>query len=295
MKNTELFKEVSPLSDKDCFIVMERLKTNFNFPLHVHPECELNFIENAKGAQRIVGDSIEEITNEELVLITNPRLEHAWMDHRNQSASIHEITVQFHPNLFSDTFLNKNQMLSIRKLFQRGEKGVVFGASTVAKVRPLLKTLSCETDSFYSLTKLLIILHELSLDADLRELATGSFDAEETESYESKQLEKAMDYMYHHYADELSLNDMAREMNMSSQSFARLVKKHTSKSFTDLLIDIRLGIASRRLIETTDSVAEIGYDCGFNNLSNFNRLFRKKKGVTPTDFRRNYLRNRIIV
>ena len=77
MINTELFKEVSPLSSKDCFILIERQKTNFNFPIHIHPECELNFIENAKGAQRIVGDSIEEIDEEELVLVTNPHLEHA--------------------------------------------------------------------------------------------------------------------------------------------------------------------------------------------------------------------------
>lgn len=71
MINTELFKEVSPLSAKDCFILIERQKSNFNFPIHIHPEYELNYIENAKGAQRIVGDSIEEIEEEELVLVTN--------------------------------------------------------------------------------------------------------------------------------------------------------------------------------------------------------------------------------
>lgn len=64
MINTELFKEVSPLSAKDCFILIERQKSNFNFPIHIHPEYELNYIENAKGAQRIVGDSIEEIEEE---------------------------------------------------------------------------------------------------------------------------------------------------------------------------------------------------------------------------------------
>lgn len=105
MINTELFKEVSPLSSKDCFILIERQKTNFNFPIHIHPECELNFIENAKGAQRIVGDSIEEIDEEELVLVTNPHLEHAWKDYRNVSKNIHEITIQFHPDLLTDTFL----------------------------------------------------------------------------------------------------------------------------------------------------------------------------------------------
>lgn len=70
MINTELFKEVSPLSAKDCFILIERQKSNFNFPIHIHPEYELNYIENAKGAQRIVGDSIEEIEEEEPVPVS---------------------------------------------------------------------------------------------------------------------------------------------------------------------------------------------------------------------------------
>lgn len=95
MINTELFKEVSPLSAKDCFILIERQKSNFNFPIHIHPEYELNYIENAKGAQRIVGDSIEEIEEEELVLVTNPQLEHAWRDYNNKPQNIHEITIQF--------------------------------------------------------------------------------------------------------------------------------------------------------------------------------------------------------
>ena len=136
MINTELFKEVSPLSSKDCFILIERQKTNFNFPIHIHPECELNFIENAKGAQRIVGDSIEEIDEEELVLVTNPHLEHAWKDYRNVSKNIHEITIQFHPDLLTDTFLNKNQMISIRQLFRHAERGVAFSRESIATGAP---------------------------------------------------------------------------------------------------------------------------------------------------------------
>lgn len=160
MINTELFKEVSPLSAKDCFILIERQKSNFNFPIHIHPEYELNYIENAKGAQRIVGDSIEEIEEEELVLVTNPQLEHAWRDYNNKPQNIHEITIQFHSDLLSDQILNRNQMISIRELFHRARKGIVFSRETIAKVRPLLKTLSCENDSFYSLIKLLVILHD---------------------------------------------------------------------------------------------------------------------------------------
>ena len=296
MINTELFKEVSPLSSKDCFILIERQKTNFNFPIHIHPECELNFIENAKGAQRIVGDSIEEIDEEELVLVTNPHLEHAWKDYRNVSKNIHEITIQFHPDLLTDTFLNKNQMISIRQLFRHAERGVAFSRESIAKVRPLLKTLTCENDSFYSLIKLLIILHELSIDKGMRELSTGQFAANVMHQHSSDEsLGRVMDYLSRHYSEVIRLSEVAEMVNMSESSFCRFFKQHTSKSFIDFLTDIRLGAASRALIDSSLSIAEIGYECGFNNLSNFNRIFKKKKGVTPSEFRDNYRKNKTII
>ena len=296
MINTELFKEVSPLSSKDCFILIERQKTNFNFPIHIHPECALNFIENAKGAQRIVGDSIEEIDEEELVLVTNPHLEHAWKDYRNVSKNIHEITIQFHPDLLTDTFLNKNQMISIRQLFRHAERGVAFSRESIAKVRPLLKTLTCENDSFYSLIKLLIILHELSIDKGMRELSTGQFAANVMHQHSSDEsLGRVMDYLSRHYSEVIRLSEVAEMVNMSESSFCRFFKQHTSKSFIDFLTDIRLGAASRALIDSSLSIAEIGYDCGFNNLSNFNRIFKKKKGVTPSEFRDNYRKNKTII
>ena len=296
MINTELFKEVSPLSSKDCFILIARQKTNFNFPIHIHPECELNFIENAKGAQRIVGDSIEEIDEEELVLVTNPHLEHAWKDYRNVSKNIHEITIQFHPDLLTDTFLNKNQMISIRQLFRHAERGVAFSRESIAKVRPLLKTLTCENDSFYSLIKLLIILHELSIDKGMRELSTGQFAANVMHQHSSDEsLGRVMDYLSRHYSEVIRLSEVAEMVNMSESSFCRFFKQHTSKSFIDFLTDIRLGAASRALIDSSLSIAEIGYDCGFNNLSNFNRIFKKKKGVTPSEFRDNYRKNKTII
>lgn len=296
MINSELFKEVSPLSEKDCFILIERQKSNFNFPIHIHPECELNYIENAKGAQRIVGDSVEDIDDEELVLITNPKLEHAWIDHNNKSTNIHEITIQFHSNLFTEVFLNKNQMISIQQLFEHAKHGVVFTSETIAKVRPLLKTLTCENDSFYSLSKLLIIFHELSLDKEMRELATTQFSSSTTErSNDDGKLNKITDYVNNHYSEVIRLSDVAEMANMSEASFCRFIKQHTSKSFIDFLTDIRIGAASRALVDSSSSIAEIGYDCGFNNLSNFNRIFKKKKGVTPHEFRDNYRKNKTII
>lgn len=295
MITTELFKEVSPLSDKDCFIVMERLKSTFNFPIHVHPECEINFIEHARGAQRIVGDSVETITDEDLVLITNPHLEHAWMNHECKSQNIHEITIQFHESSIPSELLEKNQFQSIKQLLEKAQKGVVFGPAAIGKVRPLLRTITCETDGFYSVLKLLMILHELSLSEDIRPLASHSFICSNKPLEEDPRINKVMEYIRKNYQQQVRLSDIAALINMSEPSFCRFIKQRTSKCFIDFLTDIRLGYAIRLLIDSTQSVAEIGYACGFNNLSNFNRIFKKKKGMPPTEFRENYRKKKVIV
>lgn len=292
---TELFKEVSPLSDTDCFIVIERLKSTFNFPIHIHPEYELNFIENAQGAQRIVGDSVETIGNEELVLITNPHLEHAWVNHTCKSQQIHELTIQFHGSSLPDELLNKNPFQSIKTLFAKAQNGLAFGPQTVGKVRPLIKTINCDSDRFYSIIKLLTILHELSLAEDAKVLASHSFVRKAGPTEEDPRINKVVNFLHEHYDKQVRLSDVADLINMSEASFCRFIKQRTSKSFVDFFTDIRIGIAVRLLIDSAQTIAEIGYACGFNNLSNFNRIFKKKKGMPPSEFRENYRKKKVII
>ena len=90
-----IIREITPLSGKDCFYIADRNKTEFTYPMHCHKEFELNFVENAAGVQRIVGDSAEIIQDYDLVLITSPDLEHVWEQGTCHSDNIREITVQF--------------------------------------------------------------------------------------------------------------------------------------------------------------------------------------------------------
>jgi len=108
MQERDILHEITPLTDNDCFYVVERNKTEFTFPLHRHFEYELNYIENAAGARRIVGDSVEVVGNYDLVLITGHELEHVWENHNCSSGQIREITIQFSPTLFPEELLNKN-------------------------------------------------------------------------------------------------------------------------------------------------------------------------------------------
>lgn len=167
----DIMNEVTPLSDKDCFVIIERKKSHFDYPLHVHNEFELNYVENAAGAQRVVGDSVEEIGNRDLVLITDSNLEHAWVNHHIVPGDIYEVTLQFHPELFQEGFILKNQFLPVKRMMEQARHGLAFSEEAVVRIRPLLRHLVGQTDGFRKVLYFLELLNELAKDTGARVLS----------------------------------------------------------------------------------------------------------------------------
>ena len=294
MADKGVLHEITPLSDADCIYVIERRKEEFTFPIHTHLAFEINYIENAAGAQRIVGDSIEPVSKYDLVLITNQSLEHAWYTHNCTTKNIREITIQFSGDWFSDKFLEKNQFLSIKKMFEEGRKGLVFSLSTILKVRPLLNSLTCEEEGFYSVITFLSLLYELSIASDSRTLASSSF-AQVDNSIMSRRVKQVDAYLKENYAKNITLGEVAKMANMSEVAFSRFFSQHAGRSFTDYLTDIRIGKIMRLLVDSNKTIAEICYECGYNNISNFNRIFKKNKGCSPREFRETYRKKQVLV
>src|SRR5574344_636270 len=112
---SKIITEITPLSSKDCFYLVDRYKDCFTYPLHKHEEYELNFVENCEGARRVVGDSMEVLGNYDLAIIGHG-LEHVWEQNECKNRKIREITIQFAPDLFGDSFLGKNQLSTISKM-----------------------------------------------------------------------------------------------------------------------------------------------------------------------------------
>ncbi len=279
-------REITPLKETDCFLVFDRLKSDFTFPLHFHTEYELNFIINAQGAKRIVGDHICTIGDLELVMV-GPNLYHGWKDYHNDNAEeVHEITIQFPRNLFSKSILDKNVMKPIKELLEHSNRGVSFSPSTILYVKDKIMSLSQMTgfDSFIGLQTL---LYDLAMSRDQKLLTNISFQRGE-DFQNSEKIEKLYNFIKENFKQKIKLDDAAQMLNMSTVSFTRFIKQRTGKSFVDFVNEIRLGYATRLLIESTSSVSEVCYECGFNNISNFNRIFKKKQGVTPSEFRNNF-------
>ena len=289
-----IIHEISPLSGKDVLYIADRRKKEFTYPIHQHPVYELNFVERAPGVRRIVGDSNEVIGEYDLVLITSPDLEHVWEQNTCVSEDIREITIQFDIDFSANSLFDRNPFNSMKRMMVEAQKGLCFPLDAIMKVYRELDTLSSIKDGFYAFMQFLTILYELSKCEGARALSSTSFAKIEVPS-DSRRVQKVKTFIDAHYREDIRLAQLSDIAGMSDSSFSRFFKLHTGRNLSDYIIDLRLGHACRQLVDSTNSVAEICYACGFNNLSNFNRIFRKRKGCSPSEFRENYHKTRIVI
>ena len=294
MIESKVIHEITPLMGKEVLYIAERRKNEFTYPIHNHKVFELNFVEHAPGVHRIVGDSNEVIGDYDLVLITSPDLEHVWEQGSCTSEDIHEITVHFEFDFSEGSLFSRNPFDSVCHMMREARKGLSFSMDAIMRVYPMLTTLCQVKDGFYAFMQFLTILYELSKCDGAHTLASSSYAKVEVTS-DSRRVQKVKSYIEQNYKHEIRLKTLADIAGMSSSAFSRFFKLHTGRNLSEYIIDQRLGYASRLLVDSTNSIAEISYQCGFNNLSNFNRIFKKRKGCSPSEFRENYHKTRIIV
>lgn len=282
--NRNINRQITPLSDEDCFAVFDRQKKKFDFPVHFHPEYELNYIQNATGARRIVGDHIGEVGEYELVLL-GPNLIHCWEQGYCINENMHEITILFHDGLFHSSLLNRQAMHNFKTMLQLSQRGIFFSTDSILKVKRKLENLST-LKGHYAFLEFLGILFELSADKKYVPLS-GIPHAKEQE-YDNDKITIIQQYMIKHIHEKIKIQTLAQLINVTPVSCCRMIKKKTGRTFIEIMHEYRLGYASRLLIDTQKSIAEIAIESGFSNQSYFNRIFKRKKGCSPSTFRHNF-------
>jgi AraC-like DNA-binding protein len=294
MTHQKLLREITPLTESDCFMLFARKKDKFDFPLHYHEEFELNFIRNARGARRVVGDHTGEIDDLELVLVAS-NIPHGWFTHRCTSGQIEEITIQFHKDFLDAVFLKRNQLSFLKRMFEEAARGILFSRQTTEQLASRIVGLD-RRQGFGSVLEFMSILHDLSISRNMRMLSdVPSGHARENILYDDRNIRKAMQFIQERFADPITVEEVAALTGIPAGPFGRFFKRHTGNTFKEVLNEVRLGNASRMLIDTSRSVNEIAYNCGFNNLSYFNRLFKLKKHCTPKEFREKFSGTRIFI
>lgn len=280
----KFLREITPLTKGDSFLVFDRVKDNFDFPIHYHPEFELNFIKNAKGVKRVIGDHVEEIDDIELVLV-GPNLYHGWEMNTCKNKKIHEITIQFHNDLFDEALLSRRIMQSIKEMFNRSIHGILFSKKVALELEERIGKLS-KTDGIDYFLEIVSILHDLANSRNQRLLSTYTVDADKFEDDDKMKL--IYEFVQNNFSEKITLEDVSEVATMSPVSFNRFIKKRTGKTFVNYLNDIRVGYASRWLVEKDLSISEIAFKSGFNNIANFNRIFKSVKKTTPSQYREEF-------
>ena len=216
----DVHREITPLAPEDSFLVFDRIKDDFDFPIHFHPEYELNFILNGRGVRRVIGDSLEEIENIELVLV-GPNLQHGWELYNCTNDKIHEITIQFHDDLFDDKLLSRRIFKPLRDMLNRSNHGILFSRKTTLEIMPRILRLS-KIDSIDYFLELISILHDLANSRNQNLLS--SYISNNRSFENSGKIKIIYEYVQENFARKISLNEIAELVNMSTVSFNRFIK-----------------------------------------------------------------------
>lgn len=283
-KLENILREITPLSPEDSFLVFDRIKASFDFPYHYHPEIEINFIYKGKGYRRMVGDHSGEIDDIELVLV-GPNLPHCWANYKCKNKKTYEIVVQFNQDFFNQSLMQKNILKPINNLINESIRGILFSQETAEKLKESFLNLS-KMNSFDSFIEIMKILNELATAENKTFLSSYSIELETF--VDRDKMKNIHDFVHKNFENKIKLYDVASLVNMSSVTFNRFIKKRTGKTFVNYLNEIRISYAARWLMEKNLTVSEIAFEAGFNNIANFNKVFRSIKKTTPTEFKEQF-------
>ena len=276
---TEIQQEICPITGDDLFIILDRPNVKFEYPIHCHPEYEINVVINTNGT-RVVGDCEESFSGLDFVMI-GPYVSHVW---KSDSENNHEITIQFSEDLLNYHIMNKRLFVPIKQLLMDSLQGLHFYGEDAERIKDEIVELT-RMQGFQTATKFLNILNSLA-HAPRRKLVSNMYESEILiHRSKSRRISKVCRWIEENISHKITLSDAARLVNMSDSAFSHFFKRQTSISFITYVNNLRVAKACELLANTQLSASEICYDCGFNNKSNFIRIFTKRKGMTPIEYR----------
>lgn len=271
-----LFEDVGSKTGNQAFLAYGFTIPFFAFKWHYHPEYELTLITQGRG-KRLVGDSYENYDAGDLVLL-GPDLPHTWVSNPSKKKHASAVVIQFSQK-FTQSFLHFNEFKEVSVLLASASRGLAFSSSELANQIIHLP----EKSGVEKVTALLLILQTLAHQKP-KKLASDYFRAVRGTENE-KRINIVCQYVQKHAAEKIILDKVAALVHLSRSAFCKFFKRATGKTLSEYVNDLRIGNACEQLIESEKPINEIAYQTGFESLTYFNRLFIKRKKMTPRQFR----------
>ena len=290
-----LFHKV-PTQIQTSFSARHDIQANFGSLWHYHPELELHHVIRGKGV-RLIGDNIGNFSAGEVILLGS-NLPHMWQCNEeyyqnHATRKVEAIVIQFLPDCMGRDFMNLPEMYLLPKLFENARKGMKFTGRSRARIVELMHKATQATE----IERLIVLLSMLKTMAETDEYQSiaSAHAFYKSNEMDAIRINKVCTYTLSNYKKEINLEEIAAIANLSVTSFCRYFKLMTKKTFYDFLIEIRISHACRLLVEDLLPTEVICFECGFNNVSNFYRHFKKVTDMTPLEYKKKYLYSKVAV
>ena len=247
---------------------------------HFHPEIELVYVNKGQG-KRHIGNHLSYFNNSQLILLGSNLPHYGFTDRFTTNGA--ETIVQFKPDFLGNDFFNLPEMNGILTLLERAKKGILFKIETKKNVGPKIEKL-LNVDDFNKVISLIEILNDLAKTEDYTLLNVDGF-AFETQPQDSAKIDIVFKHINANFQNQITLDEIADKVSMTAPAFCRYFKKATGKTFTKLVNEYRVVHATKLLSESKSSITDICFECGFNNFSHFNKLFKEITGKSASKYR----------
>lgn len=277
------------LEPESSFNIRQNKGPAFYNQWHFHPEVELIYIHNGRGT-RLIGNNINRFESNELLLIGS-NLAHMWRcdpEYLKSPDLIPEVTViYFNRDFLGDKFFNLPELKGINVLLEKAKQGILINGETRNKVKDLISKLAVSKGVERIITLILIL--EKIVSTKEKEFINLMYHPVKFEEFEANRLNNIFQHTLTNFQKEISLSEIASVANLSAKSFCRYFKLKTKKTFYNFLLEVRIAHACNLLSKKDICIHDVCYESGFNNLSNFNRYFKKIMNKTPLEYKKEHL------
>lgn len=261
-------------------------ETNAFTKWHHHPEYELCYIKKGRG-KRMIGDNIDRFEEEDLVLV-GPHLPHEWLCDKNYYLPNNDfagngIVIQFKYDFLGTRFFEIPENETLQTLLLQSARGIKFFGETRDMIGELMRK-SIHINRTEQLYILLSIFRIMTISKEYQFLASPELK-DSFNKNENQPMQKALEYIHQNFQNPINVNQILNITNMSNTSFCLAFKKCYRMPFKKYLNSIRIGYACRLLEHDSINIAQVAYSSGFENISLFNRHFKKIKKMTPREYK----------
>lgn len=263
---------------------------HFSYPWHFHSEYEIVYVLKSSG-KRFVADNVEPFGEGDITLLGN-NLPHFWKSDDNGDLEnpnhVNAIIVQFHKDFFREEINSYPEFHRINELLKKASWGVHFSPPTSEKIGRMLRKL-LKLNGLERMLYFIKLMDTMARNENYRLLASKGYQVEEHRELNNR-LDKIMHFINTNYQRKISQVEIASKIGLTTAAFCRYFKEKTGKGFIYFVNEMRIGYACKLLIERQLSISQICFECGFNNLSNFNRMFKRQTGCTPGEYQQQFVK-----